>query len=107
MLADRSLALKKRRACAVPTKDLMYPRLTSSRHPRSALYQRYVRRPHLTREQLEASRPFTSENTWRLLSDHRLDRPPTLLEYGSGTTTYYHLQTLAACRDGQLPSRDR
>jgi hypothetical protein len=84
----------------------MYPYLTSTRHKLGTLYKRYVRRPYLTPEQLESNRPFTSENTWRLLSDHcrQLGRPPTLLEYGSGTSTYYHLKTLASCGGGRLVS---
>jgi len=84
----------------------MYPYLTSTRNKLGTLYKRYVRRPFLTLEQLQADRPFTSENTWRLLSKHcqELGRPPTVLEYGSGTSTYYHLLTLAACGGGRLVS---
>lgn len=84
----------------------MYPYLTSTRHKLGTLYKRYVRRPYLTLEQLESSRPFTSENTWRLLSEHcrLLRRPPSVLEYGSGTSTYYHLKALATCGGGRLVS---
>ncbi len=84
----------------------MHPHFASLRHELGTLYKRYVRRPHLTLEQLENSRPFTSENTWRLLSDHcrLLRRPASVLEYGSGTSTYYHLLTLAGCGGGRLVS---
>src|SRR6187431_1812828 len=84
----------------------MYPYLTSTRNTLGTLYKRYVRRPFLTLEQLEGDRPFTSENTWQLLSNHcrLLGRRPAVLEYGSGTSTYYHLKTLAACGGGTLVS---
>jgi hypothetical protein len=84
----------------------MYPYLASTRHTLGTLYKRYVRRPYLTLEQLEAARPFTSENTWQLLCDHchSLGRAPSILEYGSGISTYYHLKTLGACGGGRLVS---
>ena len=84
----------------------MYPYFTNTRHKLGTLYKRYVRRPYLTLEQLQGGRPFTSENTWQLLGSHcrSLGRQPVLLEYGSGASTYHHLQTLAACGGGRLVS---
>jgi hypothetical protein len=84
----------------------MHPYLASTRHRLGTLYKRYVRRPYLTLEQFEMARPFTSDNTWQLLSGHchSLGRSPSILEYGSGVSTYYHLKTLGACGGGKLVS---
>jgi hypothetical protein len=68
------------------------------------LIKRHVVRPRLEREDFEAARPFTSENTWRLLSEHceRIGRRPVILEYGSGMSTWYHLKNAAACGGGTV-----
>jgi hypothetical protein len=79
----------------------MYSYLTNTRQKLGTLYKRY-----LTLEQLQNGRPFTSENTWQMLSAHcrSLGRKPVILEYGSGASTYHHLQTLVACGGGRLIS---
>ncbi len=60
----------------------------------------------LTRNQFLLSRPSTSENIWRKLSGFylSLSKPPRILEYGSGISTFYHFESLRKKNGGELVS---
>lgn len=61
--------------------------------------------PTLTKEDLNNSRPFTSQNTWEIVSKFYMSLPeaPRILEYGSGISTFYHLKNLEE-KGGELVS---
>lgn len=59
----------------------------------------------IPKEGFDKSRPFTSQNTWMQLVGFytALSKPPRILEYGSGFSTYYHLENLMK-QGGELVS---
>lgn len=66
---------------------------------------RSLRSNILTKKDFDSSRPFTSQNTWKELTDFYLsaETSPRILEYGSGFSTYYHLENLMN-KGGELVS---
>lgn len=56
-------------------------------------------------DDLNNSRPFTSQNTWEIVTKFYMGLPntPRILEYGSGISTFYHLKNLVE-KGGELVS---
>ena len=60
----------------------------------------------ITKKHFFLSRPLTSQNVWEKLCKFYmlLSRPPRILEYGSGISTFYHLENLKKIGRGELVS---
>lgn len=60
----------------------------------------------LSKQELTLSRPLTSQNTWEKLCEFYMSLPkqPRILEYGSGISTFYHLENLKQRLGGELTS---
>lgn len=59
-----------------------------------------------TKNEFLLSRPWLSENIWRKLCEfyNSFSKPVRILEYGSGISTFYHLENLKNGRGGELVS---
>ena len=64
------------------------------------------KRSRFSREDFESTRPLISENSWKRLTEFYLakQREVRMLEYGSGISTFYHIENLLNASGGELVS---